>query len=279
MERAAMKRVVIAGCRGRMGAMLMRRFGQSQDVQPAGLSRPYGAQDVKEACRGARAVILCVPPEALADTAKKLIPHMEPRTILADITSVKELPMRLMEDLWAGPVVGTHPLFGPRQAEGLELRTAIVQGRRASEEDVDFIEGLFRILGSVTFRATAEEHDIAESRIQGMNFIATAAYFAMAAEDPALLRYVTPSFMRLMNASRKLLMEDGPMFTRMFEANPHSQQMVRSYRNMLGLAAAGDAELILSRARWWWEDGEEKEQLHKDAECIARQSARSAPVK
>ena len=31
-----------------------------KDVQPTGLSRPYGTQDVKEACRGARAVILCV---------------------------------------------------------------------------------------------------------------------------------------------------------------------------------------------------------------------------
>ncbi len=271
-----MKRVVIAGCRGRMGAMLMERFARAQDIQPAGLSRPYRARDVEDACRGARAVILCVPPEALAETAGKLVPHMEPGTILADITSVKELPMRQMEAAWAGPVVGTHPLFGPLQAEGLELRTAIVPGRMASEEDVGFIEDLFRYLGSMTFRTTAEEHDVAEARIQGMNFIATAAYFAMTAEDPALLRFITPSFMRLMNAAHKQIMEDGPMFTWMFEANPHSQQMVRSYRNMLGLAAAGDTELILSRARWWWKDGEEKQQLRKDAESVAKQSAYDA---
>ena len=48
---------------------------------------------------------------------------------------------------------------------------------------------------------------------------------------------------------------------------------------MLGLTAAGDAELILCRARWWWKDGEEKKHLHKDAKCIARESARSALVK
>jgi prephenate dehydrogenase len=101
-------------------------------------------------------------------------------------------------------------------------------------------------------------------------------YFAMTAEDPSLLRYVTPSFLRRMNAARKQLLEDGPLFTWMFEANPHSQQMVRSYRNMLGLAAAGDTELILSRARWWWKDGEEKQQLRKDAESVAKQSAYDA---
>ena len=75
-----------------------------------------------------------------------------------------------------------------------------------------------------------------------------------------------------MNAARKQLVEDGPLFTWLFEANPHSQQMVRSYRNMLGLAAAGDMELILHRAQWWWQE-EGKTQLHKDARNIALQSA------
>ena len=269
-----MKRVVIAGCRGRMGAMLMERFARAQDIQPAGLSRPYRARDVEDACRGARAVILCVPPEALAETAGKLVPHMEPGTIFADITSVKELPMRQMEAAWAGPVVGTHPLFGPLQAEGLELRTAIVPGCAASEADVGFIEDLVRILGSVTFRTTAGEHDIAEARIQGMNFITTAVYFAMTAEDPGLLRYVTPSFMRRMNAARKQLMEDGPLFTWLFQANPHSQSMVRTYRNLLSLAAAGDIGLILDKAQWWWQDGEDRRQLHEDARRVALQTAR-----
>ena len=106
-----------------------------------------------------------------------------------------------------------------------------------------------------------------------MNFVTTAAYFAMTAQDPALLRYVTPSFMRRMNAARKQIMEDGPLFTWLFQANPHSQQMVRSYRNMLSLAAAGDTELMRSRAQWWWTEGKEKQRLHQDAQCIAMQSA------
>ena len=269
-----MNRVVVAGCNGRMGGMLMRRFAGQDGIEPAGLDLPYAASDVASACGSARAVIVCVPAQAFAETVKKLIPHRPPHAILADITSVKQLPLRQMEELWSGPVVGTHPLFGPVQAEGLQLRTVIVPGHNASEDDICFIEGLFQKLGSGTFRATAEEHDLAEARIQGMNFITTAVYFAMTAENPELLRYVTPSFLRRMNAARKQLMEDGPLFTWLFQANPHSQKMVRSYRNMLGLAAAGDIDLILNRAQWWWKESQEKTQFHEDARNIALQSAR-----
>ena len=269
-----MMRVAVAGCRGRMGAMLLDRFSRRGDLDPAGIDLPYDKAGVKAALAGARAVFLCVPAHAIGKTLQKLTPHMQPRTILSDITSVKQLPMQQMEALWQGPVVGTHPLFGPVQAEGLDLRTAIVPGKNAAEEDILLIESLIAALGSSTFRATAEEHDRAEARIQGMNFITTAVYFAMLAGDPSLLRYATPSFLRRMNAAQKQLMEDGPLFTWLFQANPHSQSMVRTYRNLLSLAAAGDIGLILDKAQWWWQDGEDRRQLHEDARRVALQTAR-----
>ena len=268
-----MTRVVVAGCRGRMGAMLMERFSLRTDLVPAGLDLPYTDREMAEACRGARAVILCIPAAAIPEMTAKLAPFMEAGCILADITSVKERPMRDMERGWDGPVVGTHPLFGPVQAEGLELRVAVTPGHGASEDDVAFIEGLFQGFGCVTFRATAEEHDMAEAKIQGMNFITSAVYFAMTAEDPALLQYLTPSFLRRMNAAEKQMLEDGALFTWLFEANPYSQVMVRQYRNLLSLAAAGDVDLILNKAQWWWKQSDDKTRLHEEARKIALQSA------
>ena len=133
------ERIVIAGCRGRMGAMLMERLSRSAAFQPVGLDLPYDEEDMEQACRGARVVLLCIPATAIAGTVEKLRPFMEPSTILSDITSVKELPMQHMESLWDGPVVGTHPLFGPVPAQDLELRVTIVPGRHASEEDVEAV--------------------------------------------------------------------------------------------------------------------------------------------
>lgn len=267
-----MKRIVIAGCRGRMGAMLMERFQAMGDLEVVGLDVPYAHEATSAACQGARVILLCVPATAIPELVTALKPHMNPGAILADITSVKELPMQSMEDLWDGPVVGTHPLFGPVQAEGLELRVAIVPGRRASEKDTLLVESLFTGFGCRTFRATAREHDMAEAKIQGINFITSAVYFAMTAEDPELLPYVTPSFMRRMNATEKQLMDDGALFTWLFEANPYSQTMIRRYRNLLALAAAGDVDLILSKAQWWWQDNEILRHLHEEARKIALQT-------
>ena len=247
-----MSRVVIVGHRGRMGAMLMERFSRRDDLTVVGIDRPFLAEDMAEACRGARAVILCIPASAIAETVEMLKPHMAANCILADITSVKELPMRDMERVWNGPVVGTHPLFGPTPPEGLELRVPVVPGKQASQEDVVFIESLFQSFGCVTFQATAEEHDLAEAKIQGMNFITSAVYFAMTAEDPALLRYLTPSFLRRKDSAEKQLTENRALFTWLFEANPHSQAMVLQYMGLLSMAATGNVDRILDKAEKWW---------------------------
>ena len=267
-----MIRIVVAGCRGRMGSMLMERFQAQEGLDPVGLDLPYTDEETAVACRNAQVVLLCIPATAIPDIVKALKPHMAPNTILADITSVKELPMQNMEELWNGPVVGTHPLFGPVQAAGLELRVTIVPGQKAEESDVQLVESLFQGFGCLTFRASAREHDMAEAKIQGINFITSAVYFAMTAEDPQLLPYITPSFMRRMNATEKQLMDDGALFTWLFEANPHSQTMVRHYRNLLSLAAAGDVDLILSKAQWWWQENEELAKIHEEAKKIALQT-------
>ena len=247
-----MSRVVIVGHRGRMGAMLMERFSRRDDLTVVGIDRPFLAEDMAEACRGARAVILCIPASAIAETVEMLKLHMAANCILADITSVKELPMRDMERVWNGPVVGTHPLFGPTPPEGMELRVPVVPGKQASQEDVVFIESLFQSFGCVTFQATAEEHDLAEAKIQGMNFITSAVYFAMTAEDPALLRYLTPSFLRRKDSAEKQLTENRALFTWLFEANPHSQAMVLQYMGLLSMAATGNVDRILDKAEKWW---------------------------
>ena len=78
------------------------------------------------------------------------------------------------------------------------------------------------------------------------------AYFALLAGQKDLLPFLTPSFRRRQNAARKMLTEDAQLFAGLFEANPHSHEAVRQYRQMLNLAAAGDIDLLCRRAQWWW---------------------------
>lgn len=249
-------RTALIGAGGRMGAMLCARAAAA-GLTVAGADQPLTPASLDAACAQAELALICVPAAVFEEVARRVIPHLPPTAVLADITSVKEQPLRQMEKVWPGPVVGTHPLFGPRPDPEADLPVAVIPGHKATEEHVRLAEGFFTVLGCRTFRTTAEKHDQAMARIQNMNFITNLAYFALLAGQEDLLPFLTPSFRRRQNAARKMLTEDARLFAGLFEANPHSHEAVRQYRQMLNLAAAGDIDLLCRRAQWWWEDSDD----------------------
>ena len=247
-------RTAIIGCRGRMGAMLLER-ARAAGLDVTGADQPLTKEALRAALAGADLALLCVPAAVYEEVAERVTAHLAPGAVLADITSVKERPLRQMERLWPGPVVGTHPLFGPKSPPGADEPVAVVAGRGADEGHLALVEGFFAALGCRSFRCSAAEHDRAMARIQNTNFITNLAYFALLAGEAELLPFLTPSFERRRAAAAKMLTEDAELFSGLFEANAHSLEAVRQYRKMLNVAAAGDIDLLCRRAAWWWEEG------------------------
>lgn len=253
--------VGIIGDRGRMGAMLKRRL-EHAGHEARGADLPLDEESLAHACTDARAVFLCVPASALEETARKVVPHLPADCALADITSVKILPVRAMERVWNGPVVGTHPLFGP-QTVAEHYAVTITPGRGWKEKDplpeqdaqaVRLVEQLFESLGWTPFRCSPETHDRAMASIQGLNYITSLAYFAMLSRRPELLPFLTPSFERRKEAARTMLTCDSAMFAGIFAANPMSQEAVREFRSYLNVAAGGDIEVLAELAKNWFPD-------------------------
>jgi len=90
--------------------------------------------------------------------------------------------------------------------------------------------------------------------VQGLNFVSTVAYLAAQANHDEFSRFLTPSFTRRLDAAKKLILEDADLFRLIYEANPYSLEAVRSYRSYLNVAAGGDLELLVERAKGWWKD-------------------------
>lgn len=243
-------KIALVGDKGRMGRLLAARFAAA-GCQVAGVDRPLGPEVLRPALEGAKVVILCVPVEVIKEVLSIVAPLLTQKQVLADITSVKVRPMEVMQALYPGPVVGTHPLFGP-EPQDEHLPVAVTPAPSASEADVALVEQCFSMIGCDTFRTTAQEHDRAAAMIQGLNFISSVAYLATLAHNEELLPFVTPSFRRRLDAARKMLTEDAALFEGMFEANPASQDAVRSFRSFLNIASAGDVDVLVDRARWWW---------------------------
>lgn len=244
---------LIVGHKGRMGKMLLAE-ARKHALPAHGIDKPFTSMKLKKACANADAVILCLPVKYLEDVLIELAPLLRADAILADITSVKEKPMTLMEKIYAGPVIGTHPLFGPKPGTGEERYVALTPGKNATTGDMARISCFFERIGCKVFITTAVEHDLAMAKIQNMNFITNLAYFALLAEQKELLPFLTPSFLRRKNAAAKMLTEDAEMFSGLFEANAHSHEVVRQYRRMLNVAASGDIDLLCKRANWWWQE-------------------------
>lgn len=252
-------RVGIIGDRGRMGAMLRRRLEEAGH-DTGGADLPLDAEALSRACKNAEVVFLCVPAAVLEETARKAAPHMPESCALADITSVKMLPVRAMERAWSGPVVGTHPLFGPKTVSERYAVTVTPgrgwkEGEALPEHDagaVRLVEELFASLGWSSFRCSPETHDRAMASIQGLNYITSLAYFAMLSRKPELLPFLTPSFERRKEAARTMLTSDSAMFAGIFAANPMSQEAVREFRSYLNVAAGGDIEVLAELAKGWF---------------------------
>ncbi len=246
------KNIVIVGSKGRMGAYFLRRL-KKLDYTVSGIDMPLTEDVFRTACAKAHMVLLCIPAHAMQNVLEKMTPHMPKHCVLADITSVKVQALACMKKYWSGAVVGTHPLFGNKPQRGHDLPVTIVPAENTAEEPVLFVEKLFTDLGCRVFRASAEQHDKAMAAIQNLNFITSLAYFAALSQDEELLPFLTPSFKRRQDAAHKLLTEDAELFAGLYEANPYSQQLVRKYGTMLNIAAAGDIDLLVNKAAWWWE--------------------------
>ena len=203
-------------------------------------------------------ILSCLPEAALAENLERLRPWLRADQILADITSLKSPAMRIMADRHLGPVVGTHPLFGPKASfadnhasigAGLGRRVAVVPGARALPEHIALVEGLFQGMGCKTFQCSAKEHDRAMAMMQGLNFLDQLAFLSIVSTVSRLDDFITPSFKRRLNAAKKFLHQDADLFITLARDNPYVKEMGEALLGELREMLHGDAEGALARAR------------------------------
>lgn len=249
----AIETVAVMGANGQMGSRFsadFRRLG----LKVAELDRASTDADIRSALDGCGLLMLSVPVTAMDAVLDRVLPHLASPTILCDVGSVKVLPLKAMTNRYRGPVVGTHPLFGPVIPEGFTPKVAVMPGREGCADAAAVVTGLMERCGYRPFASTPEEHDRAMAYIQGLNFASTVAFLAAARDLDGIENFVTPSFKRRLDSAAKMLTQDTELFGVISEANPFLQEVNRKFLSYLSLAAGGDLELLADRAQWWWRD-------------------------
>jgi len=262
--------ICIVGAAGQMGSMFKTMWGgklkriSDLDLEPG--KTALTEEQMNAALPGSDIVIFSVPINKLEEALKNVAPHLPPGCVVTDFSSVKILPMQIMEKYCpaqVSAVVGAHPLFGPESKENTENNSpglnnrflqkelsnseksvAIVPGKRSGTDYVNMVDALFKLAGCITFTCTAEEHDRAVAVIQGLNFISNLAYFSTAADLPELDRFITPSFRRRLYAARTMLTDDAQLFVNIARHTPQLREALENYNHALQEAVTLDDKAI-----------------------------------
>lgn len=163
--------IVIIGGRGQMGAMFAKLFRLSGYIV-----RIVGKEDWQnpaEWAQNASAVIVTVPINNTVDTLRRL-PQLPADCVLADLTSIKQVPLIEMLAAHDGPVVGLHPMFGPDVPTFAKQLIVHCHGR--DEPKYAWLLAQFAIWGAKLYEISAAEHDRHMSFVQALRHFTTFTY-------------------------------------------------------------------------------------------------------
>jgi chorismate mutase/prephenate dehydrogenase len=161
--------VLIVGGKGGMGKYFAQWFMKSGYN-----TRVLGRHDwdkVKSLCEGIDLAIISVPIEDTLPVIERIAPYLPQKAVLADLTSIKKMPVTAMINSHRGPVLGIHPLFGPSTTSMDKQIIVVTPGR--DDVSCKWIVDQLSEWGAVIVQSNEEEHDRIMAFVQALRHFAT----------------------------------------------------------------------------------------------------------
>lgn len=150
-----MRTIGIIGGKGLMGSFFAKFFKQAGfRVLISDLKTKLTNKKLAEA---SDVVLVAVPIDATQNVIREIIPVMRQNQLLADVTSIKTMPMREMLKGRAS-VVGLHPLFRPGPS-GFQGQTIVMCPARCIKKQKNWLKKLFSKAGAKVIEISPLEHD------------------------------------------------------------------------------------------------------------------------
>ncbi|PIP37954.1 MAG: bifunctional chorismate mutase/prephenate dehydrogenase [Desulfobacterales bacterium CG23_combo_of_CG06-09_8_20_14_all_51_8] len=221
--------VLIVGGTGEMG-----RYFADWFTGAGYLVRSMGSRDWDRAallCEGIDLCLISVTIDKTPEVIRKIAPYLPAHAVLADLTSIKKLPLQAMLDAHPGPVVGLHPLFGPTTSTLDKQIVVATPGR--DENACRWVIDQFSLWGAVIVRSTREEHDKIMEYVQSLRHFATFAFgqFLAAKKVPLArtLEFSSPIYRLEMGMVGRLFAQDAGLYAEIIFATPERRAMLKDY--------------------------------------------------
>jgi chorismate mutase/prephenate dehydrogenase len=221
-------KIVVIGGNGQLGKVFVDLFERS-GYQVAVLEQDDWPNSDNILAQ-AGVVIVAVPIRLTSMIIQKLS-CLPKACILADVTSVKEMPLYEMMKVHQGPVVGLHPMFGP-DVSGLIKQTIITCEGRLPEQ-YNWLLKQFQVWGAKIYPVDASAHDQAMSMVQVMRHFSTIAYgyhlMTEGADISQLVEMSSPIYRLELIMVGRLFAQDPVLYTDIIFSNQDNVAMMKRF--------------------------------------------------
>jgi chorismate mutase/prephenate dehydrogenase len=223
-----MKRIVIIGGNGLLGKRFVEMFKLSgYQVDILGRSNWDQAEQI---CSQAGLVIVGSPIDVTEDVISQLS-YLPEDCILADITSVKDAPLKAMLDVHKGPVVGLHPMFGPDISSFAKQVIVYCDGR--GETKYAWLIEQMKIWGSHLYNVKASTHDESMTLIQALRHFTSFVYGvhlqAVDADLEQLLDLSSPIYRLELAMVGRLFAQEPALYADIILSQKGNLDMIKRY--------------------------------------------------
>ena len=200
------------------------------DVAPTAeaAARAAGVQfGTLEEAAGCEIVVVAAPVAAMRGVFAAIAPHVRPGALVADVGSVKMLPVKWMQELLPEHVdiVATHPLFGPQSARdglaGLRFVVCPIRGERHER-----VAAFGRSLGLAVTITSPEEHDREMAYVQALTHLIGRSLVNIGIPDEQLK---TPSYQHLLELCGLIGADTFELFTAIQTQNPFAPEVAKAF--------------------------------------------------
>jgi prephenate dehydrogenase len=227
--------IAIIGGTGGIGKWFADFFARTGfSVHVTGRKKGLPIPELAALCR---VIVVAVPIAATVDVIKTVGAHLPADSLLMDLTSLKEEPVKAMLAATRAEAVGCHPLFGP-DASSMRGNNIVLCPARG-EGWISFMKGLFEANGAHVTITSPEKHDRMMSLVQGLTHFNT-IMMELAIRDSGrqqseLEPFSTPVFRTKRSLGARLFGPNIDLYAAILTKNPYIMEVIENYERNLSL--------------------------------------------
>lgn len=236
--------VHIVGGTGKMG-LWFKNFLTENNVSVTAKGRDF--LRFPELLKQADIVVISVPIAVTEKVIQQVIPHLKKTSLLADITSVKVMPLLAMEKA-SCDILGMHPLFGPSISSLIGQKIVFCKQKKSTH--IQFLRALFEKAGSEIIDMSPEEHDYQVAYIQALTHATHLLYAKtiLGQEKTIMTKLQTPTFALHALTMGKILHQDLELMGGIQLYNPYFlpvfDSLLENAGKLLKILQEGDQKLF-----------------------------------